>query len=103
MRILFFDNQLEKFVQRLDANASARTIRTIELLEKFGNKLSLPHSKSLGRGLFELRVRGQKEVRIFYVFQKGSIVLLYGFIKKSNQIPKREFETALQKKKHLDK
>ncbi|MBU0531610.1 MAG: type II toxin-antitoxin system RelE/ParE family toxin [Candidatus Uhrbacteria bacterium] len=102
MQILFFDNKLEKFVRSLDIQTSVRVIRTIELLEKFSNKLGLPHSRSLGKGLFELRVRGQKEIRILYVFHKNSIVLLHGFIKKSKQIPIKELDAAIQKKKQLD-
>lgn len=102
MQILFFNNKLEKFIQSLDPVTIARVIRTIELLEKFGHKLGLPHSRSLGRGLFELRVRGKKEVRIIYTYQKDSVVLLHGLIKKSNNIPKRDLEATIQKKKQLD-
>jgi len=102
MQILFFDNKLEKFIQGLDPVTTARVIRTIELLEKFGHKLGLPHSRSLNKGLFELRVRGKKEIRIIYVFQKDSVVLLHGLIKKSNNIPKKDIDTTIQKKKQLD-
>jgi len=103
MQILFFDNKLEKFIKSLDVDTIARVIRTIELLENFSHKLGLPHSRGLGKGLFELRVRGKKEIRIIYVFHKKTIILLHGFIKKSSNIPKRELVTALQKKKQLDR
>ncbi|MFH1142683.1 MAG: type II toxin-antitoxin system RelE/ParE family toxin [Candidatus Uhrbacteria bacterium] len=102
MKIIFFDNKIEKFMKRLNANTLARAIRTIELLNEFEYRLGLPHSKSIGKGLFELRIHGRHNVRILYVFHKEYIVLLHGFIKKTNQIPKKEFNTALQKKKQLD-
>jgi len=102
MQILFFDNKLEKFIQGLDPITVARVIRTIELLEKFSHKLGLPHSRALGKGLFELRIRGKIEVRVIYVFQRNSVILLHGFIKKSSQTPKRELNVALEKKKQLD-
>jgi hypothetical protein len=45
----------------------------------------MPHSKALGKGLFELR--GQ-QVRLFYVFRPGRrIVLLDGLVKKRGDIP----------------
>lgn len=44
-----------------------------------------PHSKSMGKGLFELRVRqGSDIARAFYFFFCGSkIVVTNGFVKKS--------------------
>lgn len=102
VHILFFDNHLEKFIESLDSGTVARVIRIIELLEKFGNQLELPHSRSLGKGLFELRIRGKQEVRIFYIFYQNEIVLLHGFLKKTQQISKREIISVLKKKKYVD-
>ncbi len=51
--------------------------KEIALLEQCGNLLRLPHSKSLGQGLFELRER-MYGYRIYYAFsQNQSIVLLH--------------------------
>jgi hypothetical protein len=57
----------------------------IQLLSERGNTLRLPHSRSLGEGLNELR---GKQVRIFYVFRpQKRIVLLDGMVKKRDDIP----------------
>ena len=72
----------------------AKVLRTIDLLERFGNRLGPPHSKSLGRGLFELRIRGQQEIRLFYLFHRGAAVMLTGYVKKSQQTPDRELRKA---------
>ena len=101
MNIHFFDTQLEKFIHSLDAPTVAKVLRTIDLLEIFGHKLTLPHSKKVHAQLFELRVRGKQEVRIFYTFHKDEAVLLHGFVKKSKRIPNKEIRTALQKLQHL--
>jgi phage-related protein len=46
----------------------------------------------VGKGLFELRVKAS---RIFYCFKPGGvIVLLHGFMKKSQKTPRRELEIA---------
>jgi len=102
MNIRFFDTQIEKFIHSLDESTIAKVLRIIDLLEVFGHKLTLPHSKKVHAELFELRVLGKQEVRIFYTFHKGEAVLLHGFMKKSKRIPKKEIATAFQKLKALD-
>ncbi|MHA1658559.1 MAG: type II toxin-antitoxin system RelE/ParE family toxin [Promethearchaeota archaeon] len=52
--------------------------------------------------LFELRIRGKQEVRIFYTFHKSQIILFHGFVKKSQKIPKKEIRVAFQKLKQLE-
>ena len=87
-------NEVEKFITSLRKEEIAKVLRIIDLLEKFGSQLEMPHSKSLGKDLFELRIRGKKEIRIFYTFHKDLIYLLHAIIKKSHKIPKRELDTA---------
>ena len=103
MEIHIFDKSLEKFIESLEKLTIAKVLRTIDLLEEFGPKLGLPHSKKVSARLFELRIRGKQEVRIFYTFHQQQIILLYGFIKKSQKIPQKEIQTALQRLKRLDK
>ena len=95
------DPEVEKFIASLERPAIAKTLRTLDLLEKFEHKLGMPHSKKVKDGLFELRVRGRQEVRIFYCFSKGMIYLLSGFIKKSQSIPTKELLKASNKYRAL--
>jgi len=103
MEIRIFDTSLEKFIKNLQKPITAKVLRTIDLLEKFGPKLGLPHTKKISVRLFELRVFGKQEVRIFYSFHKSQIFLLHGFVKKSKKIPQKEINLALQKLKLLDR
>jgi len=48
----------------------------------------------LSRKLYELRVRGRQEIRIFYTLVDRQIILFHGFIKKTYRIPKKELELA---------
>src|SRR5574340_163033 len=91
------DPEVEKFITSLEKATIAKTLRTIDLLEKFEHKLGMPHSKKVAEGIFELRIRGQQEVRIFYCFQKGTIYLLSGFIKKTQKTPPNELAKARNK------
>lgn len=102
MQIKIFDNSLEKFIGSLQKPTIAKALRTIDLLEAFGSRLGMPHSKKVANRLFELRIRSEQEVRVLYTFHKASIILLRGFIKKSNKIPRKELRLALEKLKGLD-
>ena len=103
MEIRIFDVSLEKFIKSLQKPTIAKVLRIIDLLEKFGQKLGPPHTKKISSRLFELRIPGKQEVRIFYTFHKSQIFLLQGFVKKSQKIPQKEIKIALQKLKLLDK
>ena len=102
MTIKFFDDKIERFISFLDESTAARTLRVIDLLERFGNQLGPPHTKKVGAKLFELRISGKQEIRIFYTFHDKEIVLLHGFVKKSSRIPKRELENAKHRLAALD-
>ena len=102
MQIEILNNELQKFIQSLEETTLAKTLRTIDLLEKFGYDLKFPHSKKVAKNLFELRIRGKQEIRIFYTFHKSQIILLNGFIKKSQKIPQKEIQLALDFLKRLD-
>lgn len=99
MKISFFSKQTEEFINCLDKKAIAKVLRTLDLLERFGNKLGMPHSKKINTYLFELRIRGKKEIRIIYCFRKNQIILLHAFIKKTQKIPLRMVKIA---KKRVD-
>lgn len=90
---------VEEFIGSLEKQTIAKTLRTIDLLGHFGHKLSMPHSKKVAKQLFELRVRGKQEVRIFYKLEGSTAVLLHAFVKKSQKTPKKELKTAIEKLK----
>lgn len=94
-------HDVEKFIASLEKPAVAKVLRTIDLLERFGHQLGMPHSKWVNRDFFELRIRGQQEVRIFYTLRSEGAYLLHGFIKKSQRIPQRELEQAERKLSEL--
>ena len=58
--------------------------KELKLVQMCGNQLRLPHSRSLGGGLFELRER-RYGFRIYYCFDKGRVILLLHAGNKSSQ------------------
>jgi len=75
MKILVHPS-VEKFLKNLDSNFASEVVSVVELLEIYGNNLSMPHAKPIGGGLWELRITGLRASRILYGFDKKSIILL---------------------------
>src|SRR6266849_90465 len=79
------ENPVRTFLSVLQDRDKVEAFALIQLLSERGNTLRLPHSRSLGEGLNELR---GKQVRIFYVFRpQRRVVLLDGMVKKRDDIP----------------
>lgn len=87
------------FINSLDAKVKSKIIDTIDLLEEFGIRLGLPHAKKLtGTPLWELRVIGSGNIRIFYVaIVNKTFLLLHGFQKKKQKTDRREIRIAVHR------
>ena len=54
-----------------------------------------PFSESVGDGLFTIRATGHRQSRIFFYYRRGRrIILLHGFTKTTQQLPRKEIEIA---------
>ena len=91
---------VREFVDSFDEKTYGKFIFKKELLEEFGPKLPLPHARQMGKGLFELRFTGTDgAIRIFYYFiENEQIILVHGFIKKTDKTPKRDLDLAYKRK-----
>jgi phage-related protein len=70
---------------------------------EFGWPIGMPYCRALGRGLWEVRsdlIDGRIARTIFF-FERGEIVLLHGFIKKSLKTPASEIDLAIRRMKEL--
>lgn len=74
-----------------------------ERLIIIGPHLGMPFTRAMGKGLFELRIRGKEGIsRIFYcTVKENKIVMLHGFIKKSQKTPLKELKIAKQRIKEV--
>ena len=89
---------MRDYLSGLAPNERARLTVGIDLLETFGLALGMPHVRSVGDRLWELRVRGQVQHRVLHVAATGGrLVLLHAFSKKPPQIPTAELRTARQR------
>lgn len=80
-----------------------RTIGGDILAVQKGWPLGLPLCKSLKQGLWEVRstLPSHRIARVIFSFHAGEIVLLNGFIKKTQKTPQQEIELARDRLQEL--
>ena len=102
-RIEYFSSEVEKKVLSLPNGLLARYLRLTDLMLEFGSNLGMPHTRSLGDGLFELRVKGKEGIaRVFFcTIVKRRIIMLHVFIKKTNKTPKKEMKIAINRLRRI--
>ena len=70
---------LGDFIKKLDKLTIAKISRLIRILKEKGPFLYMPYSKKITNKIYELRIRGKQEIRIFYTFKGKYIYLLHIF------------------------
>lgn len=74
-------------------------IKTVE----YGWPIGMPTCRPLGRGLFEVRTNLPDAIaRVIFCFYEDQLILLHGFIKKTQKTPKADLELALSRKRDLE-
>lgn len=101
MEVIYWNKKVEKFITDLDDETAMRVDRTVEILEKVGHLIEMPDSKSIGKGLFELRIQGDRQVRILYIFKNNKAYIIHGFIKKTSKINHSDLEYARRIQKEV--
>lgn len=100
-KVLYYETPSGKspvfeFIQSFEMKTRAKITSTIDLLIEHGINLGLPYSKKLvGSNLWEIRILGTNNLRIFYVaIINKQFLLLHGFKKKKQKTDKREIDLA---------
>ena len=66
---------------------------------QYGWPIGMPLVRNLGNGLWEVRTNLENRIaRVIFFIHHNQIVLLHGFIKKTQQTPKEDIELALARK-----
>ena len=71
---------------------------------EFGWPIGMPYCRPLGRGLWEIRsdISSGRISRIIFCLVNGEMVLLHGFVKKTQKTPLQEIDLAIKRKKELE-
>ncbi len=101
--IEYFHSRVQTEIESWPDGILADYARLIELLIEFGLNVKMPHSKAMGKGLFELRPKGREGIgRAFYCFLVGrQIIILHAFIKKTPTTPETELKIARKRIKEV--
>lgn len=88
-----------KTLSREDCRIIGSDIKDVE----FSFPIGLPLCRSLSgyKDLWEIRSKltGGRIARVIFYISQGEMILLHGFIKKSQKTPKPEIDLALKRKK----
>ena len=82
------------FIDSLDSISAGDTLEMISVLAREGHRLSMPYAKPVGKGIFELRIKTLKTIRILYGFRDGEAVLVVGIRKQRSRLDQRDLHLA---------
>ena len=72
---------------------------------QYGWPIGMPLCRSLKHGLWEVKTTlpGNKIARVIFCTYKNRIVVLHGFIKKTQKTPPNDIDLARKRQKELEK
>jgi len=82
-----------------DRKLVGRDIQKVE----FGWPLGMPYCRSLGNGLWEVRsdLDSNRIARVIFCMGDGHMILLHGFIKKTQKTLQQDIDLALKRKREV--
>ena len=105
-KVLFFQTtrgeySVKDFIGEQDPTIRSKIALSILLLKNQGPFLKPPYIKKLQDKLYELRISGITQIRIFYTIHHSEYYLLHAFTKKTQKTPNRELKIAVDRMKKL--
>jgi len=101
--IKYYSEKVQQEIMSLPAGIQARYIHYTKRMLIHGPNLGMPHSRAMGDGLFELRMKASEGIgRVFYcTLIEQTIVMLHTFLKKSRKTPASELAVARKRMKEV--
>lgn len=95
-KILYYNDNVQASINNWPVGIRAFYARVTERMVIFGPNLGMPFTRSIGKGLFEIRAKGKEGIgrTFFCTIVDQRIIILHAFIKKSQKTPKKELEIA---------
>ena len=93
---------VRKWLKSLDKDIRSAIGKDICTIQE-GWPLGMPLVRGLGDGLWEVRSTIPNGIaRVIFVMKRNQMVLLHGFIKKTQKAPVQEIEVAKSRAKNID-
>ncbi len=102
-QITYYSEALQEALLSLPAGIQARYLHITQRMLSVGPDLGMPHTKALGKGLFEIRAKAEEGIgRVFYCTLVGErIVMLHTFVKKTQATPNKDLRIARRRMKEI--
>src|SRR5947209_16959961 len=97
--IAYSSDDLQRAILEFPPGLQARYIHLTERMLTFGPDLGMPHTRAMGKGLYELRMKSKEGIsRVFFCHRPNRrIMMLHAFVKKSAKTPPRELKIARER------
>jgi phage-related protein len=101
--IVYHDDSVQQAILAFPPGLQARYVHLTERMLAFGPDLGMPHTRAMGRGLFELRLKSKEGIgRVFFCNRPNRrILMLHAFRKKSAKTPRKELKVARQRMREV--
>jgi phage-related protein len=101
--IEYYSDAVQSGVMGLPATLAARYIVLSRRMVVCGPNLGEPHTKALGDGLLEIRLKGAEGIaRVMFCTLVGrKIVVLHSFVKKTDKIPAADMALSRKRLKEI--
>ena len=82
-----------------DRHTVGKDIQKVE----FGWPIGRPHCAPLSQGLWEVRstLDSNRIARVIFCVEGGTMILLHGFIQKTQKVPQAEIDLSLKRKREV--
>lgn len=103
--IIYYNDDLQRAILGFPSGLRVRYIHLTERILEFGPDLGMPHSRALGKGLFELRVKSKEGIgRVFFcTLANRRVMMLHAFVKKSPKTPPKDLKVARNRMKEVQR
>lgn len=100
----FYNPKVRDEILAWPPGVAASFVRVAGEMTSSGPNLGLPYTRAFGDGLFEIRARGSEGIgRAFFCTLVGRrIMVLHGFIKKTQHTPQAELKLARKRQKEIE-
>ncbi|HEX4044660.1 MAG TPA: type II toxin-antitoxin system RelE/ParE family toxin [Gammaproteobacteria bacterium] len=95
-KITYYNKKVFGEIMALPKTLRAGFVFLTGRMKESGPNLGMPYTRAMGKGLFEIRIKGQEGIaRVFYCTQiNHELVMLHSFVKKTQKTPQKELEIA---------
>ena len=101
--IVYYDDGVQEAILAFPPGLQARYAHLTARILAFGPDLGMPHTRAMGQGLFELRLKSKEGIgRVFFCNRPNRrIMMLHAFVKKSAKTPSKELKIARERMREV--